>query len=285
MIDAKGNTYIVKDYEKYRKIQLIQLEMLKEVDRICKKHNLQYYLSGGTLLGAVRHGGFIPWDDDLDIFLVRKDYDKLAQVMDKELDKRMFYQDWHKEKGYPYNFAKIRMNKTKFVQSELMQCDMHHGIYIDIFPLDNAPNDKSACLSHLKKVQRLKTLLAVSYMSFKKGGKYRSVLQCILIALVKTFFSQQQIHKKVEKEVLKYNFVECDNYAAKMSRFALKEVYPKSWFEKIEYVDFEGLKCPAPSEMDAMLTMLYGDYMTPPPSDEWGLNHPTDEIDFGDFYK
>ena len=101
MTDAKGNEYIVENYENYRKIQLIELEMLKEVDRICKKYNLQYYLAGGTLLGAVRHGGFIPWDDDLDIFLFRKDYEKLAEVIDKELDKRMFYQDWHKERIIP----------------------------------------------------------------------------------------------------------------------------------------------------------------------------------------
>lgn len=286
MIDAKGNEYEVLEYdEKYRKIQLLELAMLKEVDRICKKHNLQYYLCGGTLLGAVRHGGFIPWDDDLDIYLPREDYDRLAKVIDEDLDSKMFYQDWFKEKGYPYNFAKIRMNGTKFVQSEISQCNMHHGVYIDIFPLDNVPDDESERLAHLKRITRLKTLLAVSYMSYKKSGKRRSVPQCVLITLVRLFFSQQGIHQKLEKEMRKYNTIKCSHFAQKTGTNAIKEVYPKKWFEKAVDLKFEDMKCPSPSAIDEYLTYFYGDYMTPPPKEQWCQTHPIDELDFGEYFE
>ncbi len=284
MIDAKGNEYNVVDYEKYRKIQLIELEMLKELARICKKYNLKFYLCGGTLLGGVRHEGFIPWDDDLDVYLPREDYDRFAKIVDSELDSRMFYQDWFKEKGYPYNFAKIRMNGTKFVQNELIQCNMHHGIFIDIFPLDNVPDDKTEREKHLKKVTKLKTLLSISYMSLKKGGSLRSIPECIAIILVKAFFSQQGIHKKLENEILKYNEIDCANFAQKTGMNAIKEVYPKAWFKNTEYVDFEKTKMPSPSCINEYLTYFYGDYMTPPPSNEWGQTHPIKELDFGTFF-
>lgn len=285
MIDAKGKEYNVLEYdEKYRKFQLLELEMLKELDRICKKYDLKYYLCGGTLLGAVRHGGFIPWDDDLDVYLPREDYDKLAKVVDGELDSRMFYQDWYIEKGYPYNFAKFRMNGTKFVQNEIAQCQMHHGIFIDIFPLDNVPDDKAERVAHLKKITKLKTLLSVSYMSLKKEGKLRSIPQCIFIILVKLFFSQQGIHKKLEKEIVKYNSTECENFAQKTGMNAVKEVYPKKWFEKSVEVDFEDMKCPSPSYIDEYLTYFYGDYMTPPPEDKWCQTHPIEELDFGNYF-
>ncbi len=188
MIDLKGNEYNVKSYEeKYRKIQLIELEMLNEVDRICKKHGIRYYLCGGTLLGAVRHSGFIPWDDDLDIFFPRKDYIKFAEIAPKELPDTMFYQDWHNEFDYPYNFAKIRMNGTKFCQNEIQHLNMHQGIFIDIFPLDSVPVNEKERTKYLTKVTRLKTLMAVRYMSFKKNGSLRSIPECIAIFFARVF--------------------------------------------------------------------------------------------------
>lgn len=119
------------------KLRIIEVDILDEVVRICNKYDINYYLAYGTLIGAVRHKGFIPWDDDIDIWMFREDYDRFAKIAEKELSEKYYYQDWHKEKEYPYNFAKVRLNDTVVLQKPITKLNIHHGIYIDIFPLDN----------------------------------------------------------------------------------------------------------------------------------------------------
>lgn len=287
MIDLKGNEYNVKNYEeKYRKIQLIELEMLNEVDRICRKHGIKYYLCGGTLLGAVRHSGFIPWDDDLDIFFPRKDYIKFAEIVQKELPDTMFYQDWHNEFDYPYNFAKIRMNGTKFCQNEIQHLDMHHGIFIDIFPLDSVPADEKERTAYLTKVTRLKTLMAIRYMSFKKNGSLRSIPECIAIAFSRLFFSKRKIHNKLDRLIMKYDYQDTGLYGQETGMDALKEVYPVKWFSKQGSISFEGKEFPCTENkyIDEYMTFFYGDYMTPPPDEKKCQVHDTTYIDFGDYF-
>lgn len=287
MIDLKGNEYNVKNYEeKYRKIQLIELEMLNEVDRICRKHGIKYYLCGGTLLGAVRHSGFIPWDDDLDIFFPRKDYIKFAKIAQKELPDTMFYQDWHNEFDYPYNFAKIRMNGTKFCQNEIQHLDMHHGIFIDIFPLDSVPADEKERTAYLTKVTRLKTLMAIRYMSFKKNGSLRSIPECIAIAFSRLFFSKRKIHNKLDRLIMKYDYQDTGLYGQETGMDALKEVYPVKWFSKQGSISFEGKEFPCTENkyIDEYMTFFYGDYMTPPPDEKKCQVHDTTYIDFGDYF-
>lgn len=287
MIDLKGNEYNVKNYEeKYRKIQLIELEILNEVDRICRKHGIKYYLCGGTLLGAVRHSGFIPWDDDLDIFFPRKDYIKFAEIVQKELPDTMFYQDWHNEFDYPYNFAKIRMNGTKFCQNEIQHLNMHHGIFIDIFPLDTVPSDERERTAYLSKVTRLKTLMAIRYMSFKKNGRLRSLPECVAIFLSRLFFSKKQIHNKLDRLIMKYDYQDTGLFGQETGMNALKEVYPVKWFSKQGAISFEGKEFPCTENkyIDEYMTFFYGDYMTPPPDEKKCQVHDTTSIDFGDYF-
>src|SRR5690606_2891856 len=119
----------------------VQLEILIEFDRICKKNNIKYQLFAGTLLGAVRHKGFIPWDDDIDVCLLRKDYNKFIQACKTDLDSRSFLQTYVTDKNCIIQFAKLRKNNTLFLESGISDCKTHHGIFIDIFPLDNVlPN-------------------------------------------------------------------------------------------------------------------------------------------------
>lgn len=105
------------DRKTLRKVQLTQLEILKEVDRICTKHGIKYWLSGGTQLGAVRHNGFIPWDDDLDIDMMREDFNRFLKIARTELQESYYLQDWFTEKAYGLPFAKIRKNNTLFVEA------------------------------------------------------------------------------------------------------------------------------------------------------------------------
>ena len=124
-----------------RQLQLVELEMLIEVDRICRKCNLRYNIIGGTLLGAVRHGGFIPWDDDADLVMFRDDYEKFREACKEELDKdRFYFQDMETTAGYRWGYGKLRRKKTVFVREHQEHMPYEQGVFIDIMPLDNVPD-------------------------------------------------------------------------------------------------------------------------------------------------
>ena len=115
-----------------QKIQRLQLDMLKEVKRICEKHNIPYFLMAGTLLGAVRHGGFIPQDDDLDVGMLKEDYFRFLEVAEEELQYPYFIQNWKKEKHYAYPYAKMMIKDTLWLEEVSRKVDISHGVYIDI---------------------------------------------------------------------------------------------------------------------------------------------------------
>ena len=121
--------------DKTRKLQLCELDMLLEFRRICEKHKLQYFLCSGTLLGAVRHKGFIPWDDDVDVCMPLKDYKQFLLVAANELDDRYFLQTFETDEGCNFGFSKIRRNNTTYIPDHLAGGYSHQGIWIDIFPM------------------------------------------------------------------------------------------------------------------------------------------------------
>jgi lipopolysaccharide cholinephosphotransferase len=130
------------DDKTLRKLQLIQLEMLIEVDRICKKCGIQYNIIAGTLLGAVRHGGYIPWDDDADVAFLRSEYEKFREACKTELDTTRFYfQDHRNTDGYRWGYGKLRRKETLFLREYQEHMPYDQGIFIDIFPLDNVPDN------------------------------------------------------------------------------------------------------------------------------------------------
>ena len=130
------------DNKTLRKIQMIQLEMLEEVDRICKKCNIHYNIIAGTLLGAVRHGGYIPWDDDADVAMLRKEYEKFRKACKTELDTTRFeFQDDRRTKGYRWGYGKLRRKDTLFLREFQEHMPYFQGIFIDVFPLDAVPDN------------------------------------------------------------------------------------------------------------------------------------------------
>ena len=135
---SKNKVIVLKD-EEFRKMQLLELDMLVELDKVCRKHNIKYSMFGGTLLGAIRHKGFIPWDDDIDVVMLREEYDKFKKHID-ELDSSIcYFQDNDTDPEYRWGYGKLRRTNTKFVRvgQEHLKCKT--GIFIDVFPLDDIP--------------------------------------------------------------------------------------------------------------------------------------------------
>ena len=153
-----------EDADRLRKVQLLELEIAKELKRICEKNNIKFFFLWGSLLGAVRHQGFIPWDDDMDFGMLREDYEKLIEACKTDLDERFFLQTWDTDSNYPFSYAKLRLKGTHFIEQFAGNSMLNDGIFIDIFPLDNAPD---TCVK--RKIQGIKYYFCIRLLWIKKG--------------------------------------------------------------------------------------------------------------------
>lgn len=242
-------------------IQNILLSYLLEVDRICKKHNIKYFLGGGTLLGAIRHHGFIPWDDDADIMMLREDYDKFCEIAQSELPKNMTFQSNEKDKNCYYEFAKIRLDNTVFATGFAKNHKaMHNGLAFDIFCHDKTANSKLGQKIHLGMTLFTRALVFNKWNNRKtdNGNRLQTAFTNFCIRLFPIRFSLWLERKTLSffkrKKNAKYLY---DG----MGRNVYNGSFPINYLDEAVYVDFEGYKLPVPKEYDKYLTFLYGDYM------------------------
>jgi lipopolysaccharide cholinephosphotransferase len=244
--------------------------LLLEVDRICGIHGITYYLIGGTALGAVRHKGFIPWDDDLDVGMLRPEYERFLRLCGETLGPKFFLQYWRTEPTYFLPFARIRLNGTTFLSPGHEHLPLHQGIYLDIFPLDGLP--KRRWIARLqRKVQRgLHALLMVKFMNLPKPRLRNRLLTRFLRPLL----PGAQINRF-------YNFtaklfpVETASNIVFLSLLKNRPIYPREWFAAPVYMLFEEHQFPMPTNWHAFLERTFGDYMIPPPVEERVFNHAT----------
>lgn len=265
-----------------RKVQLVQLQILIEFDRICKINNLPYQLFSGSLLGAVRHKGFIPWDDDVDVCMLRKDYNSLVKICREELDESYFLQTHETDKEYIHSFARIRKNNTFALQHYYSNVDMHHGIFIDVFPLDKvSPNTISGKLQYYA-IYTLRSLKFLKIKALHSNNVYKRYVQGILYYLLKPF-KMNTINNLETKIVCMF-----ENKNTKLSTCLTegeKDVYYSYMIENEEFYDivqmeFEGHLFSAPSNYHKILTRNFKDYMSLPPIDEQKPHHGIIEVRF-----
>lgn len=260
-----------------RKIQLVQLEIFKVFLNICKKNNLQYFLDGGTLLGAVRHKGFIPWDDDLDVGMPRKDYNMFCNCVEKELPEWLFFQNDTTDKSYPYSFSKIRKRGTLYTEVISEKSKMKNGVFIDILPYDNIPDKciaklrQGVCVEIYKHLALSKANVRpwVGCNGIKRIIKFLEYAPFFLISLP---FSHNYICKRYNYFLQIYNGVSCKYLKEPDLRYG-KVIVPKECFDSYIELEFEGIKCQCPIGYDILLKALYNDYMTLPPEDKRGNWH------------
>lgn len=258
-----------------REFQKAQLSILKTVNEILTKHDICPFLVGGSCLGAVRHGGVIPWDDDIDIGLFRSDYEKARIILQKELPEKFILCDRHTEKEYPLNFYRIRMNGTAYVQDYSTRLNIHQGIFMDVFPFDARPDDDKLFKKQYKKSQFLKKCLSLKNMSFKKMGKIRPVKQLIPIFIGHIFVNRTRAQNKLDKVITQYND-SCENSKYLLNFLSIydeNDHVERKWLTNLKECDFDGVPSYITSFHDDYLSLLYGDYMTPPPKDKRTPHH------------
>lgn len=257
-----------------KELRKVQVEILSEIHKICVDNDIKYYLCGGTLLGAVRHKGFIPWDDDIDIAMPRKDYKRFFQICSNGgLGKDYFLQNTYTEKEYHLPFCKIRKNNTLFDERGVRNLSIHKGIFVDIFPLDYSNKKDGFCIRFRDTI--VKNLVHVVSMRQLKANPV-SNLNNILYIITKPL-SVHQILKLSDfvssvKKKGKY-YVDFASYLD-----YTKETVPVKYYDRI-LLEFENKEFYAPREYNFILEKLYGDYMKLPPEEE-RVNHDAIRVVF-----
>ncbi|RHB86906.1 LicD family protein [Streptococcus lutetiensis] len=268
------------------KIHELDLVISEELKRICEKHDIKYFMIAGTLLGAVRHKGFIPWDDDMDFGMLREDFDKFISVCNHELDKDKFYlETMEGSKNYPYNFAKIRLKNTKIIE-EFSKDSLteEKGIFIDIFPMDFVSSKKLKRAFQFKIFWLARNLLLIklNYASEHKKKKLSFKLLKFLLFLLPVKFLKNIKKKSIEiannEDVSTVRKVVTSDGAYGLKR----ETLEKKWIDVIIQYPFEDTFYPGIAKYDDYLSYFYGDYMKLPPKNERN-QHKRIKVDFGPY--
>lgn len=259
------------------------LEMAEYFVQFCKENDLLCYLCGGGAIGTLRHKGFIPWDDDLDFFMPREDYEKLAQLWPQKADSR--YQLSKSNENYIDRnlFITIRDTQTTCIKPYQQDLDIPHGLALDVLPLDYYPANG---LSRKKQViaALVYSLFCAQTIPEKHGGIMKWGSQ-VLLALIPSKKLRYKIWKKAEAEMTKYTKEESDGITELCSGpYYMKKKYPISSFEDALWLPFEETELPIPIGYDDYLRTAFGDYMTPPPVEKQVAHHDAVLVDLEKSY-
>lgn len=264
----------MSEYLSTRELQIAELEILKKTVAVIKKHSLRYSLAGGTLLGAVRHHGFIPWDDDIDIMMPIADYNRFVECASDGMSADFFLQTYETD-NYHRFYAKVRKNNTTMQEKNDSAPDSHCGVWIDIFPIIGVRNSKEWIEKQKRKMMRYKKL----YYKVSCGSPWKNLSADKKIL--------RMIPSPIKRVLLRtlYNHLfadmsKCSYCCYLWGEERIEPRFDSEMFTETSEVMFEGRGFPAPKRWDEYLTVLYGDYMTPPPEDRRsGGDHTVINID------
>ena len=261
------------DQQTIRKLQLEELNMLKEIDRICERHGLTYFVLGGTLLGAVRHKGFIPWDDDLDIAFKRDEYEAFLKYAQEELPPPLKVIHLKNDPKYIYAFGRV-INPNIKLRREFTKNQTVQSLWVDVFPLDTAPGKGIKKFIWDKELYILRGIRNIACFSeiIDTKKKYHGIKKLIVSIALRTNIEKLfDIHRSVERlDRFLTGWASDSNtrIGNPLGAWWYKEIFPIEYYEDTVRLPFEDMEVTCPKEYDAVLTQIYGDYMTPPPEDK-----------------
>lgn len=273
-------------------LQATQLKILKYFIAFCDKHNIRYYLCGGTVLGAIRHGGFIPWDDDIDVALPREEYDRFIEIAKREMNVEgsdYFLQTFETDKRYLYNFAKIRLNTTTFVEKQFKFANMNQGVWIDIFPWDGMSVNENYKKKELKRIHRNWLWMWASYPQVMyRRVRFKHFFEDIFMNTVAILFFWVNAYnckrRKIEKIIRKVPYEK--SYWTINSQGAIKaKPVPRHVIGDGIMWKFEDIEARIPTDYHTYLSIHYGDYMKLPPLEQREGHHYYEHLDLNMSWK
>ena len=298
--------------EELRKLQLLELDILKEVDRICRKNQIKYSICGGTLLGAVRHKGFIPWDDDIDVVMLREDYDRFFAVCKEELNAKYYAQSLETDRLYRWAYGRILLNGTSFVRCGQEHLKAQTGVFIDIIPCDTLSDHlfirevqrglafimRKMLYAPVGKVRMKGTMKGFGFAFLSLfGRKIPEMLLKLICSLSSSqnteyleYYGLMTLREDTKLKIGKKAFRKKRKQLNRNSSLRERILYDygvaaikREWFSKTEDIWFEDFYAKTIADYDGWLTFEYGDYMELPPVESRVPQQTVSSFSFGDY--
>lgn len=270
----------MEEVNNLRKLQLEELRILEEFVRVCKENNLRYYSLGGTLLGAIRHKGFIPWDDDIDVAMPRKDYEKFLTLKKENFKEGFEIVDYRNDENYRYPWARMITHNMKIINN-MANIPREEYAWIDIIPLDGFPNKgikrglHKICLSFWWNLNQIVQFDELVDQKRKRSffGKI-SVKISSLFKFLGKIINYKKCLKHINQVLMKYPYdIETDEIINYLAAYGFDEIFKRESFKEAEMYDFEGVKILGPKDYDSVLKKIYGNYMKLPPVEDRNKHH------------
>jgi len=262
-------------------LQAHLLKMLKWFHNYCCEHELKYYVIGGTMLGAVRHSGFIPWDDDVDVIMPRSDYEKIIKLLENPEDDYIVESPKSEDEEYLYGFAKLYDLRTSM--TETLKKPITRGVYIDIFPLDGIGNTLEESYRNYKKIDRANMLLAMKTSAYRKGRVWWKNVAVFVGSLIPV--NAKKLAKHLDSLCSKHSFDEYEFCGNLVSTYRVREIIRKDVFGEPTLYDFEDTQVFGPEKYEEYLTNLFRNWRELPPEKKRCSAHDFANLDLNKPYR